>query len=86
MTRNKVKAIGIFTSQEVDGKAPMTNLVSAPIQPKKIISLSTLGARKHTFIEARGSTFILKNSMTGANLPTLHQTLSQALLRSWVLP
>lgn len=35
MTRNKVKAIGIFTSQEVDGKAPMTNLVSARLNQRK---------------------------------------------------
>ena len=47
----------------------MTMLTNAPPQPKMVISLRTLGARKHTVTEARDSTFILENSMLGGKSP-----------------
>ena len=59
ITRNKAKAMELFTSQEADGKAPMTKLVNASTQPKTFISLSTLRARKHTIAEKENSTFTL---------------------------
>nr|POF06563.1 hypothetical protein CFP56_17299 [Quercus suber] len=48
MTRNKAKAIRLFTSQEVEEKAPVTKLISAPAQPKTVISLNNLRTSKHT--------------------------------------
>ena len=65
MTRNKAKAMELFTSQEADGKAPMTKLISPSTQPKKFISLSILGARKHTITERENSTFILEDLVIG---------------------
>ena len=65
MTRNKAKAMELFTSQEADGKAPITKLVNASTQPKKFISLSTLGAGKHTIAEKENSTFPLEDLVTG---------------------
>ena len=47
----------------------MTKLTNAPPQPKMVISLRTLGPRKHTVTEARDSTFILENSMLGDKSP-----------------
>ena len=47
----------------------MTKQTDAPPQPKMVISLRTLGARKHTITEARDSTFILENSMLGGKSP-----------------
>jgi len=72
MSQNKAKAMGFFTTKEVIRKAPMTKLTNVPSQPKTVIFLSTLGARKHTFIEARDSTFILKNSMLGGQISLLY--------------
>ena len=65
MTQNKAKAMELFTSQEADGKTPMTKLVNALTQPKTFISLSTLGAGKHTIAEKENSTFPLKDLVTG---------------------
>ena len=47
----------------------MTKLTNAPPQPKMVISLRTLGPRKHTVTEVRDSTFILENSMLGGKSP-----------------
>ena len=47
----------------------MTKLTNAPPQPKMVISLRTLGPRKHIVTEARDSTFILENSMLGDKSP-----------------
>ena len=55
----------LFTSQEADGKAPLTKLVNASTQPKKFISLITLGAGKHTIVEKENSTFTLEDLVTG---------------------
>ena len=49
---------------------PVIKLTNAPPQLKTIISLSILGARKHTFTKARDSTFILENSMLGGDEDT----------------
>ena len=48
MNQNNAKAIRLLTSQEVEGKAPMTKLISVPAQPKTIISLNTLRTSMHT--------------------------------------
>ena len=65
MTRNKAKAMELFTSQEADGKAPMTKLINALTQRKTFISLSTLRAGKHTITEKENSTFLLEDLVTG---------------------
>ena len=62
MTRNKVKVIRLLTSQEVEGKAPVTKLISAPAQPKTVISLSILRTSKHTSSRKGDSAFVLKDS------------------------
>ena len=64
MTRNKAMAMELFISQEADGKALMTKLVNALTQPKTFISLSTLGARKHTITDKENSTFTLEGLVT----------------------
>ena len=56
----------LFTSQEADGKAPMTKLVNASTQPKTFISLSTLGAGKHTIAKKENSTVPLEDLVTGS--------------------
>ena len=65
MTRKKAKAMELFTSQEADGKTPMTKLVNASTQPKNFISLSTLGAGKHTIAKKENLTFTLEDLVTG---------------------
>ena len=65
MTRNKAKAMELFTSQEADGKAPLTKLINASTQPKKFISLITLGVGKHTIVEKENSAFTLEDLVTG---------------------
>ena len=65
MSRNEAKAIRLFTSQEVEGKAPMTKLISAPVQPKTVISLNTLRKSKHTSFR-RDSTFAPEDSTIGS--------------------
>ena len=66
MTRNKAKAIRLLTSQEVEGKAPMTKLISVPAQPKTIISLNTLRTSKHTSSRRGDSVFALEDSTVGS--------------------
>nr|POE92276.1 hypothetical protein CFP56_57114 [Quercus suber] len=56
----------LLTSQEVEGKAPMTKLISAPTQPKTVISLSTLRTSKHTSSRKGDSSFIPEDSMIGS--------------------
>nr|POE85869.1 hypothetical protein CFP56_18217 [Quercus suber] len=66
MTQNKVKAIRLLTSQEVNGKAPVTKLISAPAYPKTFISSkrgdsaftledSTIGSEYHYSASDAGS-------------------------------
>ena len=62
MTRNKAKAIRLLTSQEVEGKAPVTKLINASAQPKTIISLNTLRTSKHTSSKRGDSAFALEDS------------------------
>ena len=62
MTRNKTKAIRLLTSQEVEGEAPVTKLISAPAQPKIVISLSILRTSKHTSSRKGDSAFAPKDS------------------------
>ena len=66
ITRNKAKAIRLLTSQEVEGKAPVTKLISAPAQPKTIISLNTLRTSKHTSSRRGDSVFALEDSTIGS--------------------
>ena len=66
MTRNKTKAIRLLTSQEVEGKAPVTKLISAPTQPKTVISLNTLRTSKHTSSRRGDSAFALEDSTIGS--------------------
>ena len=66
MTRNKAKAIRLLTSQEVEGKAPVTKLISAPAQPKTVISLNTLRTSKHTSSRRGDSAFALEDSTIGS--------------------
>ena len=61
ITRNKAKAKELFSSQEADGKAPMTKLINASTQPKTFISLSTLWEGKHTIAKKENSTFTRKD-------------------------
>ena len=66
MTRNKAKAIRLLTSQEVEGKAPVTKLISALAQPKTVISLNTLKTSKHTSSRKGDSAFALEDSTIGS--------------------
>ena len=66
VTRNKAKAIRLLTSQEVEGKAPVTKLISAPAQPKTMISLSTLRTSKHTSFRRGDLAFTPEDSMIGS--------------------
>ena len=66
ITRNKAKAMRLLTSQEVEGKAPVTKLISAPAQPKTVISLSTLRTNKHISSKKGGSAFVPEDSMIGS--------------------
>ena len=66
MTPNKAKAIRLLTSQEVEGKAPVTKLTSAPAQPKIVISLNTLRTSKHTSSKREDSAFALEDSTIGS--------------------
>ena len=61
----------------------MTKLTNAPPQPKMVISLRTLGARKHTVTEARDSTFILGNSMLGGKSPYSTSNIESSIT-SWL--
>ena len=61
ITRNKAKAKELFSSQEADGKAPMTKFINASTQPKTFISLSTLGAGKHTIAKKENLIFTLED-------------------------
>lgn len=66
MTQNKAKAMRLLTSQEIEGKAPVTKLISAPAQPKTVISLSTLRTSKHTSSRKGYSAFIPEDSTIGS--------------------
>ena len=66
MTRNKAKAIRLLTSQEVEGKALVTKLISAPAQPNTVISLNTLRTSKHTSSKRGDSAFTLEDSIIGS--------------------
>ena len=66
MTRNKAKEIRLLTSQEVEGKAPVTKLISAPTQPKTVISLNTLRSSKHTSSRKGDSAFAPEDSTIGS--------------------
>ena len=66
MTRNKAKVIRLLTSQEVEGKALVTKLISAPAQPKTVISLNTLRTSKHTSSRRGDSAFALEDSTIGS--------------------
>nr|POE50611.1 hypothetical protein CFP56_00071 [Quercus suber] len=54
--------MSLLTSQEVEGKAPVTKLISALAQPKTVISLSTLRTSKHTSSRKGDSSFVLEDS------------------------
>ena len=77
MTQNKAKAIRLLTSQEVEGKAPVTKLISAPAQPKTVISLNTLRTSKYTSSRRGDSAFALEDSTIGSEY---HYSASDARL------
>ena len=79
MTRNKAKAIRLLTSQEVERKAPVTKLISAPAQTKTVISLNTLRTSKHTSSRRGDSTFAPEDSTIGSEY---HYSTSDAGLSS----
>ena len=66
MTRNKAKAIRLLTSQEVEGKAPVTKVISASAQPKTVISLNTVRTSKHTSSRREDSAFAPEDSTIGS--------------------